>query len=1033
MSTVEELDNQAVVTSVGKTADRDPDVSVPDGKRVLNGSGSRSLGRRYIPADSGCRSRRGVRPGEGETARMKRSELRIVQLRSVMAPTRMKLRERRRDAAAEAAPAGGASLDGDAERTRESRRSSRKRNCSKASASADAAPSSSSSPPSTSSGTTRPAVAAEASPDSKCPICLDRFNNLAYLDHCLHRFCFHCIQEWSHNKAECPLCKQPFASILHSVRAEDDFKEYTLQPPRTNSQLTASTFLTTVAAMTSDGSTQHHLRLMLRRHLVAADRENIRRRRRRERAASGRRSNERMGEWEFFMPSPPLPVSPYHLDMSEIIMENMGVEEDMRRRDEERRLVFNELTGLRGAAAPPAAPSTRASRRLMCRLAVRQRLQREGGTIHMGEREVIAFRKALYQCGIRAQGISGNQGRQRAITAESFRRSTSHLNRLHIWLRRELTVLLGSHASLTDVVQRTVMARVLRSGLEDAAAIEEELRPFLSARTEHFVHELVSFARSTLRMESYDQQAVYEPPPTAMELDQVSTPSDGSSVIAISEGEDEGEERGGRFEGAGGSHDDVIRAGSSLSLSGWDDETPGPSYTTAEPSHSLAPAFSPAPQDSANQEGGERRAEEEECLIVGYKKPIAERTPELVQLSSDSDEGEGEKKKKEEEGVAASETVKKAPPSSSSAPPSSNLPIIPPSTSGAFRAEHVAGQKQSETGRQRSRSWSESSGRSTKSVCSLSPATPEWRRRDRKQHGERRKKKKRRQDGSREHLRRSGTFCNPNRSIFPPMMSRCSPSPFNYSADSASSLSQSPRDSSWDFRLTQVSPLTSSVSSTSPSRSISPLCSSPPQTPPTPAFSPKRPHHVEKPGGKRKYKSRHLNSSNKDPSWRPNRSQQREREHKKRRRIRREALGRENSSLKTGNRRSREDRSPSVEIIYEGTIASSTTQPSAHKWRRRRHRRTHLSSSPVIITLDSDSSHDDVRRTNSASSSPLSSQQTIDFSDLPSLPMLITRGGQMGGASPPKSWIGSEGSDLAAARFRTARQVKTGQQFLRGD
>uniref|UniRef100_A0A8D0CUK3 E3 ubiquitin-protein ligase Topors n=1 Tax=Sander lucioperca TaxID=283035 RepID=A0A8D0CUK3_SANLU len=56
----------------------------------------------------------------------------------------------------------------------------------------------------------------EASPDSKCPICLDRFNNLAYLDRCLHRFCFPCIQEWSHNKAECPLCKQPFASILHS-------------------------------------------------------------------------------------------------------------------------------------------------------------------------------------------------------------------------------------------------------------------------------------------------------------------------------------------------------------------------------------------------------------------------------------------------------------------------------------------------------------------------------------------------------------------------------------------------------------------------------------------------------------------------------------------------------------------------------------------------------------------------------------------------------------------------------------------------
>ncbi|XP_014860385.1 PREDICTED: E3 ubiquitin-protein ligase Topors-like [Poecilia mexicana] len=926
----------------------------------------------------------------------------------VMAPTRMKLR--RRDTVAAAAPAGGAPLEADADRTRESRRSSRRKNTTKTSA--PAAPASS--PPSTSSGAARPAMAAEASPDSKCPICLDRFNNLAYLDHCLHRFCFPCIQEWSHNKAECPLCKQPFASILHSVRAEDDFKEYTLQPPpRATNQLTASTFLTTVAAMTADGA-QHHLRLMLRRHLVAADRDAVRRRRRRERAASGRRATDRVGEWEFFMHSPPLPVSPYHLDMSELIMDNMRVEEvaeEMMRRDEERRQVLSEeLAGLRGAAAP----STRASRRLMCRLAVRQRLQREGGTVQMREREVTAFRKALYQSGIRVRGISGNQGRPRSVTAETFRRGTSHLTRLNGWLRRELAVLLGPHAPLSDVVLRTITARVLRSGLEDAAAVEEDLRPFLLARTEHFVHELVSFARSSLSMESYDQLAVYEPPAAAMELEPLSSPSDGSSVIAISEEEEE--EGGGRAEAAAGRHDDVIQTGSSLSLSGWDDETPGPSYTSAEPPHSLTtpPPLSPAPQQPANQEGAEPRGEEEECLIVGYKKPIAERTPELVQLSSDSEEDEGEKKKEEEEVEVGSTTVDKTPP-----PPAPYLPIIPPSTSGAFRAE----QQKEANSRRRSGSWSESSGRSRKSVCSLSPATPDRRRRDRKQQGDRRRKKKKQRgrDQSREPHGKSGTFCNPNRSIFPPMMSRCSPSPFDSSADSASSPPPSPPDSGWELRFSQVSPLTSSVSS--PSRSFSPLCSSP-GTPPSPPCSPKRPHHVEKPGGKRKYKSRHLNSS-KDSSWRPSRGRQRDRERKKR--LRREAERRD-SSLKTGSRRSRDDRSPSVEIIYEGTIDSGAAQPSAHKRHRRRHRRAQVTSSPVIITLDSDSSHDNgQKKTNSGSSSPLSSQQTIDFSDLPSLPLAPSAG--VGGAVEvgelPADILdrGSDGSESeAAVRSRAARR-----------
>uniref|UniRef100_A0A8C6KFI7 RING-type E3 ubiquitin transferase n=1 Tax=Nothobranchius furzeri TaxID=105023 RepID=A0A8C6KFI7_NOTFU len=41
------------------------------------------------------------------------------------------------------------------------------------------------------------AMSGEASPDSKCPICLDRFNNISHLDRCLHKFCFRCILEWS--------------------------------------------------------------------------------------------------------------------------------------------------------------------------------------------------------------------------------------------------------------------------------------------------------------------------------------------------------------------------------------------------------------------------------------------------------------------------------------------------------------------------------------------------------------------------------------------------------------------------------------------------------------------------------------------------------------------------------------------------------------------------------------------------------------------------------------------------------------------
>ncbi|CAJ1048417.1 uncharacterized protein LOC117808944 [Xyrichtys novacula] len=939
----------------------------------------------------------------------------------MMAPTRMKLRVRQRDsAAAEAGVGGGGQQEAEEQRSRErgGRSSSRRKN----SSSTAVAASSSSSPSSSSASASARAVMAaeETSPDSKCPICLDRFNNLAYLDRCLHRFCFLCIQEWSHNKAECPLCKQPFTSILHSVRAEDDFKEYTLRPAPANSSVAATVAM--VAAIASAARTNHQMRLMLRRRREGEGEAATTRRRRRDRGGrAGRRAQVR----PWYLDSPPLPLPAISMLAAEDSEEGEELEDQRRNGADlsERGVIFEGLTGL-GGAVTPLAPTDRASRRLMTRLAARQRLQREGGTVRrLRERETVAFRRALYRCGVRVNN-NGNQGQQqRDVTAESFRRNPTHLNRLRPWLRRELTVLYGAHGSLVDIVQRIIMARLARHGLEDTPTIEEELRPFLLARTDHFLHELVSFARSPLSLEEFDLQAVYEPPDTAMELDGMSSSSNSSSVIAISEGEEE--ER----TGEGSAHDDVIQTGSCLSLSAWDEETPGPSYSTAEPSCSVSSlSFSPAPQETANEEGGEKRREEEgeECLIVGYKKPIAERTPELVQLSSDTEEEEEEERKEErgeerrEERTEERAEAEKPLDLPSSPSPLSYSPTVPPSTSGT-RREEPEGQK--EVGR--SRSWSGSSGRSRKSVSALREG--EWRRnkekRDRKfgeseVTKERRMKRKRSRRGR--ERRKSGTLYNPVHSIYPAaMMRQCShsSSPFYSSADSASPLPPSPPDSTWSEPCSQMSPLTSSVSSQS-SPSSSPLFSSPQlssQTPPTPSLSPSyrgNSHHTEKPGGKRKYKSRHLDSDEKDPTWRPSSGHRKERRmergEKERRRRRREKQRRDAHRARrrdSSSRRCRGDRSPSVEIIYEGTISSISTQPSTRERQRKRHRKTQLNSSPVIITLDSDSSHDnnndddDINlndNSDSGCSSPLSSQQTVDFCSLPPLPLMPSAG--VGGA-----------------------------------
>jgi hypothetical protein len=64
-----------------------------------------------------------------------------------------------------------------------------------------------------------------ASPDSKCSICLGELTNKSFTDVCFHTFCFECLREWAKVRAICPLCKQAFTSIIHSVRSFSDYEQ----------------------------------------------------------------------------------------------------------------------------------------------------------------------------------------------------------------------------------------------------------------------------------------------------------------------------------------------------------------------------------------------------------------------------------------------------------------------------------------------------------------------------------------------------------------------------------------------------------------------------------------------------------------------------------------------------------------------------------------------------------------------------------------------------------------------------------------
>ncbi|KAH8348603.1 hypothetical protein KR084_009139 [Drosophila pseudotakahashii] len=84
-------------------------------------------------------------------------------------------------------------------------------------------------PGTSASATEENAPAERCSPPPNCAICLSRCKRKCFTDSCMHQFCFKCLCEWSKIKPECPLCKQPFKTIIHNVRTLDDYDRYPVQ------------------------------------------------------------------------------------------------------------------------------------------------------------------------------------------------------------------------------------------------------------------------------------------------------------------------------------------------------------------------------------------------------------------------------------------------------------------------------------------------------------------------------------------------------------------------------------------------------------------------------------------------------------------------------------------------------------------------------------------------------------------------------------------------------------------------------------
>ncbi|XP_033029885.1 E3 ubiquitin-protein ligase Topors-like [Lacerta agilis] len=343
------------------------------------------------------------------------------------------------------------------------------------------------------SGNENSALGTDGPSDSRCPICLERIRNVAFLNPCFHRFCFVCILEWSERKAECPLCKQHFHSFFHTINSDTDFEEYFVPFENASYGLCG------------------------------------------ERSAIDQR--------------------PESLPDNGILYEGYS-EGRMRTLDE----LMRQL-GIRRSSHP--------------------------GGISLGqirEQVTIKFRRGLYRSGACVRNVQSG-GFYRDISADFFHRNPVRLNRLVPWLKRELRVLCGSHASLINNIQHIILNNITIFDL-DSQAFADIVQPHLLHYTNHFLHEFINFARSPFNIKAYDWRATYDIP---FPIHDDGFQSNSSFTTSSSEEEEEEEEE--ETEDSDENQGEDRESVTSNEEGTWDDEIQG--ATSSSSSQTLDVVFFP--------------------------------------------------------------------------------------------------------------------------------------------------------------------------------------------------------------------------------------------------------------------------------------------------------------------------------------------------------------------------------------------------------------------------------------------------------
>ncbi|GLH12525.1 Protein of unknown function [Gryllus bimaculatus] len=430
-------------------------------------------------------------------------------------------------------------------------------------------------PPSSCGSASSPKVDRE-SPEPNCAICLGKTENKSFTDSCLHQFCFNCLLKWSKVKAECPLCKQSFKSIIHNVRSNEEYEEYHVEVGREPPQYWQEVESNVVHFRYSTTLTPERQRERFLNSIVGVgpfffghdaipnQRVNRRTNNRRRYAGTGdfRAAVYRDNLWVNQLPD----VTGRYRDCTPEFYREIQIKENIEMasnkytrascskqvRENSGSLSCNncknwfhkKCSNLSNEQLKKVLAEIKKNRVIegkhnICRIInndIEQIFVKKDVNfkiIFMSNLD-ISIMKNLIKSGFRIQNcISRIAFNPLTVQKGIFLLNPAQAHRLVPWLNRELNVLRVPSSHLMMVVD--LILNLLTQHPINSVEFESRLSPHIGANTHHFLHEFYAFARSPYDMVGFDQSADYQHRPSfATEVQAIDSDSSDSDMIVLS-------------------------------------------------------------------------------------------------------------------------------------------------------------------------------------------------------------------------------------------------------------------------------------------------------------------------------------------------------------------------------------------------------------------------------------------------------------------------------------------------------------------